>query len=65
VNATGIKVGIDDTNPGDAAPYSATSGTADLTSIACGTGTKYTFDVWTVGGAAGQQAHQQISYTAS
>jgi len=38
------------------------SGTAELTSIACGTGDKYTFDVWTTGGAAGQSAHRQLTY---
>jgi hypothetical protein len=41
------------------------SGTAELTSIACGTGDKYTFDVWTTGGAAGQPAREQLAYVSA
>ncbi len=61
-NATGIEVNIDNSSESGASPYPSVSGTEQLTSIACGTGQTYTFDIWTLGGAAGQQAHRTLSY---
>ena len=64
VNATGIAVGIDDTNFADATQYSKTSGNMVVTSGSCTSGEKYTIDVWTLGGTGGKQAHKQLVYTA-
>jgi hypothetical protein len=64
-NATGIEVGIDDSNPADATKYNMTKGSQQITSVQCSGGQTYTFDVWTVGGPSGKQAHQRLSYTSS
>jgi hypothetical protein len=63
VNATGIEVGIDDTNPADATKYSGASGSQEITSVACSGKQAYTFDVWTTGGTSSQPAHKQLTYT--
>jgi hypothetical protein len=61
--ATGVRVGIDDTNINDASPYAGASGTEVLTATQCSGGTVYTFDVWTTGGTNGTQAHAQKTFT--
>ena len=61
-NATGIAVGIDDSNFGDATQYSGASGTQVLTNVGCHGSQSYTFDIWTTGGS-GAQAHKQLSFT--
>jgi hypothetical protein len=64
VNATGIAVGIDDTNFADATQYKKASGNMVITSGSCIDGQKHTYDVWTLGGTGGKQAHKQLTYSA-
>ncbi len=64
-NATGVAYGINDTNFNDATKVeNMSSGNTHVTSGSCTSGETYTFDVWTLGGAGGKQAHQQLTYKA-
>jgi hypothetical protein len=64
VNATGISVGFDNTNFADATQYNTPSGNMVITSGSCIDGQKHTYDVWTIGGTGGKQAHEQKTYQA-